>query len=432
MKFIFADCLDYVDPNYDFEMDASPSDRRPYWDDLFPHEIMGKAPYDGILVSRAIVGDHLFKGKYTESQSMRFRRIGAREFLRFNRPQDQEKWVFGDCGAFQYVNLPEPPYSPHDMAEFYYDGRFTHGCSVDHIIFHFDPKLKGLELPSETTTAENCLHRYNITLENARIFLKESQQICPNFTPMGVVQGWSPGSMAEAASELLKMGYKYLAIGGLVPLSARDIHEALTAIFDKISYYPSAGIHLLGFEKADLLDQFIGKYPITSIDTTSPLTKAFKDDKKNFYQNDGSDNLEYFTSIRIPQATENLAFKRAVQIGIFRQEDVIQQEKRALFTLRQYAKHKAEVDETLSAILEYSRAFYIAKKTSENKLKATLETLSAEYRRTLEARPWENCGCPICKTCSVEVIIFRASNRNKRRGIHNLKAFYDHLKSKRG
>lgn len=432
MKFLFADSLDYVDPNYDFEEDASAPNRRPYWDDLFPHEIMGTAPYDGILVSRAIVGDHLLKGKYTESQSMRFRRVGAREFLRFNRPEDQSKWVFGDCGAFQYVNLPEPPYTPRDMAEFYFDGGFTHGCSVDHIIFHFDSKLAGMELPSDPTVADNCQVRFNITLENARQFLEESRKICRNFTPIGVVQGWSPGSMAEATSQLLKMGYKYLAIGGLVPLKSEEIHLALSAIFDKISYTPPANIHLLGFEKADLLDQYIGKYPITSIDTTGPLTKAFKDEKKNFYLNNSHGDIEYYTSIRIPQALENLTFKRAVQSGILQLEAILALEKNALTSLRGYAKGVITLEDALDAILDYSRAFYLAKKTSEPKLNSTIEALSADYRRTLEARPWEQCDCPICQSCAVEVIIFRASNRNKRRGIHNLKTYYDHLKNMRG
>lgn len=443
MKFIFADCLDYVDPNYDFETDSSPSDRKPYWDDQFPHQIMGKAPYDGLLVSRAIVGDHLYKGKYTESQSMRFRRVGAREFLRFNKPEDQDKMLIGDSGAFQYVNLPEPPYTPTDMAEFYHDGGFTHGCSIDHIIFEFDPTLKGMELPKERkdlerqreiSVAEKCQKRFDITLEYAELFLKESRQICNNFTPMGVVQGWSPGSMAEAASKLIKMGYDYIAIGGLVPLKALDIHKALTAIFEKIGYNPATKIHLLGFEKANILDQFIGKYPITSIDSSAPLVKAFKDDKKNFYLNNANGDIEYFTSIRIPQAIENLTFKRAVQAGLFKQEEVINLEKNALKSLRLYDKREIDIEEALGSILKYTKAFLCAKnKTSgTKKIKIALDKLEEDYRRTLTARPWELCDCPICKSCSVEVIIFRASNRNKRRGIHNLKNFHEHLKGKRG
>ncbi|RJQ27567.1 hypothetical protein C4565_05085 [Candidatus Parcubacteria bacterium] len=432
MKFIFADCLDYVDPYYDFEADASSPERRPYWDDMFPHEILGKAPYDGILISRAIVGDHLFKGKYSESQAMRFRRVGARNFLRFNRPEDQNKWIFGDCGAFQYAKLDEPPYTPVDMAEFYYDGDFTHGCSVDHIIFHFDPNLPGRSLPKDKKVAEDCQRRFDITLENARQFLKESRQICKHFTPIGVVQGWSPGSMAEAASELLKMGYDYLAIGGLVPLKSEDIHRALRGIFDKISYRPQSKIHLLGFEKANILDQFIGKYPITSIDTTSPLTKAFKDDKKNYYLNNGEGTIEYYTSIRIPQARENLFFQRATREGILSLEEILILEKQALDRVRKYAKGQNSLEDTLTEVLKYSRAFYSAKKIAPDKINSIIDSLSLEYKRTLNARPWERCKCKICKECSIEVLLFRASNRNKRRGIHNIKVFHDHIKQKRG
>ena len=112
MKFIFADCLDYIDPNYDFENDEYHKGRRPYWDDQFPHEYLGYAPYDGMLVSRAIVGDHKFSGQYTQSQAMRFRRVGARKFLRFDAPQFNSMPIFGDCGAFQYCKLEVPPYTP--------------------------------------------------------------------------------------------------------------------------------------------------------------------------------------------------------------------------------------------------------------------------------------------------------------------------------
>jgi len=429
MKFIFADCLDYVDPAYDFLQDRSAPERKPYWDDQFPHEILKAAPHDGILVSRAIVED-----KYTESQSMRFRRIGAREFLRFNRPQDRDKWVFGDCGAFQYAKLDTPPYTPANMAEFYSDGRFTHGCSVDHIIFQFYPDLHGSDLPEDTEVAEQCQFRYDLTRENARVFLEESKHI-DKFTPLGVVQGWSPDSMAEAASELLKMGYKYLAIGGLVPLKVNEIHLTLRTIFNKISYHPKASIHLLGFEKANLLDEFIGRYPITSIDTTSPLTKAFKDDKKNFYLDNGSGGIDYYTSIRIPQAQENLSFKRAIQSGFMKQESIIELEQIALSSLRGYARREVSMGVALDATLAYSGLFHDAKNHDSKKPSSKtkkLETLAREYERTLTDRPWEKCKCAICASCSVEVIIFRASNRNKRRGIHNLQVFYDHIKEQRG
>src|SRR3546814_1866056 len=57
-------------------------------------------------------------------------------------------------------------------------------------------------------------------------------------------------------------------------------------------------------------------------------------------------------------------------------------------------------------------------------------TLFRSYERTLDYRPWKQCPCPICQSLSIEVVIFRASKRNKRRGIHNLgiyKALIDSL-----
>src|SRR5262249_41021687 len=144
MKFIFADSLDYVDPRYDFIADRSPVDREPYWHDAFPHEILGHAPYDGILVSRGIVDHRAGTAKYSEGQARRFRMVGARKFLRFTQEKFPGTLMFEDCGAFAYHKEPAPPYTPEDMAEFYNDGGFSHGCSVDHIIFEFDTDLRGM------------------------------------------------------------------------------------------------------------------------------------------------------------------------------------------------------------------------------------------------------------------------------------------------
>jgi hypothetical protein len=54
--------------------------------------------------------------------------------------------------------------------------------------------------------------------------------------------------------------------------------------------------------------------------------------------------------------------------------------------------------------------------------------LRTRYRATLAAKPWRRCSCAICTEVKVEVIIFRSSNRNKRRGIHNLQIFARHVR----
>ena len=198
MKFIFADALDMIDPNFDFRADRMSEDRDKYWGDVYPHEYFRLAPYDGVLISRGIVGDDLFRGKYPEDLMMRFRRVGARKFLRLDGARFAKMSIFGDCGAFSYVERDTPPYSPEMMLDFYADGHFSHGCSVDHIIFDFSEHDRGLAGGSAGARA-----RFDITLENASRFLKASRSMPRFFTPVGVIQGWSPASMATGASPYL-------------------------------------------------------------------------------------------------------------------------------------------------------------------------------------------------------------------------------------
>lgn len=47
------------------------------------------------------------------------------------------------------------------------------------------------------------------------------------------------------------------------------------------------------------------------------------------------------------------------------------------------------------------------------------------YRELLQNRPWDECDCPVCTELGIEVAIFRGNNRNRRRGFHNTRRFYD-------
>ena len=418
MKFIYADSLDYIDPFYDFVADRSPPGRRPYWNDVYAHEFFDTPPYHGILVSRAIVGDGpVGGGKYTASQAQRFRREGARAFLRLEDSRFNDMPIFGDCGAFSYHKSEVPPYSPQDMISFYDDAGFTHGCSVDHIIFDFEEQ----ETSGLSGGNSEAKRRYEITLENASLFLKESQYLGNRFTPLGVVQGWSPGSMAEAARRLCAMGYKYLALGGMVPLRTAQIKKCLQAVRDSVT--PETSIHILGFAKADEIHEF-RSFNITSFDTTSPLLRAFKDAKVNYYFPLSNGKLDYYTAIRVPQALENLQLQRLVKKGDRRPEELLELEQQALKFLRLYDKGDASLDDTLERVLAYNIVTLDVDKIRPlSRLK--IEDLKARYSRTLKDRPWKRCGCKVCEQASIEVIIFRASNRNKRRGLHNMAVFKD-------
>ena len=51
------------------------------------------------------------------------------------------------------------------------------------------------------------------------------------------------------------------------------------------------------------------------------------------------------------------------------------------------------------------------------------EIRTDEYRRTLEDQPWRHCNCGLCAEAGIDIAMFRGSERNKRRGFHNLSVF---------
>lgn len=415
MRFVYADSLDVVDPGYDFLTDRNAPGRKPYWDDLYPHELLGYAPYKGMLISRGIVGGHAVAGKYSEAQAMRLRRVGAREFLRLKGADLDQLPIFGDCGAFSYHKEKLPPYSSEDTAAFYEDGGFTHGCSVDHIIFEHDETVAGLNGGSQDSR-----ERFDITLANAETFLAATAAMRNHFTPLGVIQGWSPASMAEAARQLVAMGYDYVAVGGTVPLKTPQLRACVAAIREAIP--PRTRMHVLGFARADEIASFTG-YGITSFDTASPMIRSFKDASKNYYLPGGDGRLSYYTAIRVPQALENNKLMGLVKQGALHQEELVALEKTALTTLRRYDRDEAGLEETLDAVLAYATPATLGAPLDRLPGSKSVKTLRERYYRTLADRPWTKCSCAICRTLSIDVMIFRASNRNKRRGMHNMTVF---------
>ena len=423
MKFLYSDTQDYVDPAYDFINDRNAPNRERYWSDAYAHELMNPVPYDGLLVAmsavRQAIGIAASKVRYSTKEEQRLLRNGIRKFLRFGGPQFEDLMLMGDCGAFAYVEHPTPAYPPAEVVEFYAEAGFTHGVSPDHIIFRCD-----VTNPPAKSMSVDVRERYDVTLANAEEFIQLTTQMEGPFVPLGAVQGWSPESMAESARQLEQMGYRYLAIGGLVPLKVDVIKAVLDAIRQRV--HASTDIHLLGFAKADEIHNFTS-FGITSFDSTSPLIRAFKDEKANYYMEAPGGGLDYYTAIRIPQAIENNRLMQGIKRGIFSAEDLQQREKRALSTLRAYDMGHATATDTLDAVMDYHQFLLRGADDDIAQQEKTLAKTRAFISRTIEEMPWKRCGCDICRAVGVEVIIFRSSNRNKRRGFHNLGVYHRHL-----
>ena len=423
MKFLYSDTQDYVDPGYDFKTDTYSPGRKKYWNDKYAHELMATPPYDGLLVSMSGLKSpsDLPKGvsRYTSAETQRFLRDGARKFLRVDGPRFLDMMLMGDCGAFAYASLEKPAFTPDDVIEFYEDAGFTHGCAPDHIIFEFDTQN-----PPVSSVSEKIRERYEITLNNAEEFIKLAPSGRASFEPIGPIQGWSPESMADAAFEMEKMGYKYLAVGGLVPLRSEAIHACLIKIREKIN--PKIKLHLLGFAKAEQIDQFV-KYDITSFDSTSPLIRAFKDSRRNYFLESPKGGLEYYSAIRIPQATENNKLVQAIKMGILKTEDLVAKERGALEAIYSFDRGETNVETALELLLNYQH--YLTRAIGHTELEQQKELANNRIlmQKTLEAKPWKRCKCSICEEIGVDVIIFRSSNRNKRRGFHNLGVYHQHV-----
>lgn len=399
MRFFFPDSQDQVDPLFDFVTEEHPVHRVRQRDDRYAHEMLQERPFDGLLISKSIVDGHggLSAGRYSTASRNRLYREGARRFFRLDTDHADVK-IMGDCGAFTYVMEEEPPYSVSEVVDFYDVCGLDWGVSPDHIVFGF--VRPGDPVPVDKLPEWD--RRRTLTISRAKEFLIELERRKSPLEPVGVAHGWNAESYAQSVDELQSLGYQRVAMGGMVPLKTRDILATLVEVGSVLRQ--DVGLHLLGVTRTDEMQTF-ASYGVTSFDSTSPFRQAFKDDTDNYYTLDST-----YVAIKVPQVDGNAALKRRIKSGQVDQRAAINAERLCLRTLRAFAAEQTEIEEPLSALDDYATI------TGE-------KVRTSDYRRTLEHRPWEACRCGICEASGIEVVLFRGSERNKRRGFHNLAVF---------
>ena len=404
MIYFLPDSQDLVDPSFDFDLEDRDPLRVRHKHDLYAHQIFAQRAYDGLLVSKGIVeGIGNGSARYTLPQRMRFLRNGVKAFCRTEACPWGPLPIMGDCGAFTYVGEETPPFTVEQVIEFYVNGQFDLGLSVDHVILDFQPSWDDVDAPEKVRAQA----RQAITLELADQFLKEVRKQGEPFKPLGVAQAWSPRSYAESVMALQAMGYDYIALGGMVPLKTHEILACLHAI-DAIRK-PTTQLHLLGVTRIEEILTF-ERLGVASFDSTSPLLKAFKDDKHNYFTPDGA-----FPAIRIPQVNANAKLKAAILSGQVSHDRALRLERASLAAMKLFDQDRCTSDQALEPILEYH--FLLGGKPKQ----------VTAYKRVLEARPWRRCGCEVCKQLRYHVIVFRGAERNRRRGFHNIWTFYQSL-----
>ena len=409
MKYFFPDSQDFVDPSFDFERETRAVDRVRHRDDLYAHEVFEHEPYHGMLVSKGIVDGSPSggSGRYSMAQRHRLLRVGAPTFFRLNRENKRRIELMGDCGAFTYVKEETPPYTVDEVLEFYESCKFDYGISIDHVILGYDASLdargRKKDIPQEYA------ERQQLTLALASDFFRTHSKERLGFVPIGVAQGWSPRSYAHAVKKLQKIGFRYIALGGMVPLKTSEILAALEEI--ATVKRPDTRLHLLGITRLDWLSKF-REQGVVSFDSTSPLRQAFKDEKDNYYTMERA-----YPAIRVPQIDGNTTLQKKIRSGQIPQDEARRLEKSCLESLRKYQQGK-RINRTklVSLIVEYEQ------------LLGSRKDRSAAYLDVLATRPWASCTCTICRKIGHHVILFRGAERNRRRGFHNTWIFYQRLR----
>ena len=401
MRFYFPDSQDQIDPSFDFETEERSPFRIRQRDDRYAHEVLSPSPYSGMLVSKAMVdGVGGGAGRYSAQQRQRLYRVGVREFFRLNgEPID----TLGDCGAFTYVREDVPPYSVDDVIDFYESCGFDAGISLDHVILGFD-----LEAGLDDDGIEPVWkRRRELTIELSGEFLSRHRERQSSFEPVAVAQGWSPQSYAASVESLQDLGYARIAIGGLVAQKTDEISTVLATIAEIRA--PETQLHLLGVTRCERIPEF-ATYGVTSFDSTSPFRQAFKDDRDNYYTLDGS-----WVALRVPQVEGNAKLQRRIRAGDVDQALARRLERAALGELAAFDRGTTDVDSVVSALREYEV------------LHDEKNDRSEKYREVLDAAPWRECDCEVCTAVGIQVIVFRGTERNKRRGFHNLYVFAKRL-----
>ena len=392
--YFFPDWDDYVyEP---FRADETPEDRRSV-NRRYAHEIFEDAPpYDGLLFSLA----QLKTGKGPLS---RLKQKGTFN-LRGDRRIPEDMLLFGDPGAFSYTADSEPPISSEEAASLYSQFGFNFGASVDHI-----------PIPSITSTSEEKQERMDLTEKNAEQFLKICKKNKYKFAPVGSIQGVTCDDYVYYARKYIKMGYKHIALGGLVRRKDSEILRIVAAVRETLQkhtrgFKDNIWIHLFGILRPDLQHSF-QNLGVSSFDSASYLRKAWMSSDRNYLAPDGKG---WYGTIRVPMSTSK-AMQEAAKSRSISNEDLVKLESQCLSSLEDFDGTPESAKKVLADVDEYGPL--LQRKGEGNHFKE-------EHKKLMSDQPWKKCRCPVCKDLDIQVVVFRGANRNRRRGFHNTWVFY--------
>jgi hypothetical protein len=407
VSYFLPDWDDLLDERFDFESDEFSGTSRQERNDKHCCILMKpKRMCDGVLVSlaqhvtskgplRRIIG--------TEANSL------APQNMRKQFGLGRDQSLFGDCGAFSYVNDDMPAVSVEQAIALYELHGFDFGASVDHIPV---PSIVRDGSKLELSDTERRA-RVKTTKKNAERFIDLAKKRQVGFTPVGTIQALDAVGYAKTARLYHQLGYRHIALGGLVPLPDMLVEEIVTKVMAVVATLkPRPWVHLFGVFRPKLQAKF-RELKVDSFDSASYFRKAWLRSDQNYLAPSG----KWYAALRVPMTSDGRTRKRLEQSGLDL-ASLQAQEYQVLKLLCQFDRDEVSVQEVLDAVIEY-----------DERLTRSSDACSmrARYEQTLKDRPWRSCDCPFCKQLGIHVLIFRGTNRNKRRGAHNTLMLYRSL-----
>ncbi|MHA2276675.1 MAG: tRNA-guanine transglycosylase DpdA [Candidatus Kariarchaeaceae archaeon] len=391
MKFYIPNWEDRLDPNFDFVKDSFSSSRVSPRDDLYAHNIFKSPPYDGILMSLNIFGNKIILNGTAEIKGYEDKSI--KEYLKIN---NQKLTV----GAFSYINEEHPPenYSIEYICDIYEKLRFDLGVSVDHLM------NKNLSIE------ENELRR-KLSIANANNFFEYWKKNNFQFKPIGSAQGYNIESYKDSLLKLIDIGYEYIGLGSLIPKSDEFIIDLLKDL-NSIVNSSNTKVHLFGILRRNIISEY-KRFGVSSFDSASYLRKAWLRSDNNYL---GIDE-KWYAAIRVPIIEGKSTERKLVENG--HNIEKLKKDEQAIFRLlNEYdTGNDGVLEELLHKVIHYDR---ILVRSFEN-----MSKYEPRYREVLESKIWKKCDCEMCKAAGIHIIVFRRTNRNKRRGFHNTLVFYN-------
>ncbi len=324
--------------------------------------------------------------------------------------------LFGDCGAFSYAFEDKPPFSPEKAASLYDCFGFDVGASVDHIpLAEVMVENEDGSLVRKTLTENDRLGRMRLTTRNAEVFLATCRQQKYRFVPLGVIQGIDIDSYVKCVHAYLDMGYQHIALGGLVPKGDAEIREICCAARAAIqsrtrTAQQNVWLHLFGILRPKIQSSF-RLMGVSSFDSASYLRKAWLRSDQNYLAPDGN---RWYSAIRVPISSSKRLREAAEQQRI-PTERLQKMERRCLIALKDFDGTDETHREVVDAVNEYGPL--LERRGEDNHF-------IEKHNAVLTDRPWEKCRCPVCRDLGIEVVVFRGTGRNKRRGFHNTWVLY--------